>query len=119
AVEPVHSREEIERLHRRFPENFKLFLANIREELLAGAVVYETRTVAHVQYIASSERGRDCGALDKLFLELLAGAFRDKPFFDYGMSNQENGRVLNKGLIEQKEGFGGRAVVHDFYTVPL
>ncbi|MGC2779926.1 MAG: hypothetical protein WA418_30230, partial [Bradyrhizobium sp.] len=38
AVKPVHSREEIERLHHRFPENIKLFLANSREELLAGAV---------------------------------------------------------------------------------
>jgi hypothetical protein len=119
ATQPVHSREEIERLQRRFPDNIKLYVAKAGGEVLAGTVIYESRMVAHVQYIASSESGRQSGALDRLFLDLLGGPFRDKPFFDFGISNQEHGRVLNKGLIEQKEGFGGRAVVHDFYRVTL
>ena len=27
--------------------------------------------------------------------------------------------ILNKGLIDQKEGFGARAVAHDQYTLAL
>ena len=77
------------------------------------------RRVAHVQYIASSLRGRELGALDRLFLDLLAGVFRDKPFFDFGRSCEQEGRLLNRGLIEQKEGFGARALVQDFYRIAL
>lgn len=41
-------------------------------------------------------------------------------YLDFGISNENDGRYLNLGLIEQKEGFGARTVVHDFYrlTVP-
>ena len=114
---PVHSLAEINLLRRRFPDNIKLYTANCGSELVAGTVIYESATVAHVQYVASSERGRDLGALDKLFLDLLNGPYRDRLFFDFGNSNGQHERALNRGLIEQKEGFGGRAVVHDFYRL--
>jgi Acetyltransferase (GNAT) domain len=118
-VRPVHGLDEIDRLRRRFPDNIKLYLAMDDSEPVAGTVIYESARVAHVQYIASSEEGRNSGALDKLFLDLLGGDFATKPFFDFGISGEDGGRRLNLGLIEQKEGFGGRAVVHDFYRLTL
>jgi hypothetical protein len=118
-VPPVHSLVEIDGLHRRFPDNIRLHVASLDQEILAGAVVFESARVAHVQYIASSERGRDLGALDKLFLHLLEETYAAKAFFDFGSSNEREGRVLNRGLIEQKEGFGARAVAHDFYRLEL
>jgi hypothetical protein len=118
-VAPVHSLAEIERLRRRFPGNIRLHVASLEQEILAGTVVFESARVAHVQYIASSERGRDLGALDALFLHLLEETYAAKAFFDFGSSNEQDGRVLNRGLIEQKEGFGARAVVHDFYRLEL
>jgi hypothetical protein len=33
--------------------------------------------------------------------------------FDFGTADECDGRYLNRGLIDQKEGFGARAVVHD------
>jgi hypothetical protein len=119
AAAPVHSLAEIERLHGLFPENISLHLALLEGEILAGAVIYASRRVAHAQYIASSRRGRELGALDQLFLHLLQGYFAQKQFFDFGISNEQHGRALNRGLIEQKEGFGARAVVHDFYRLEL
>ena len=58
-VSPVHSIEEIELLHGRFPQHIRLFEAAFDSELLAGVVIFESAMVAHVQYIAASERGRD------------------------------------------------------------
>jgi hypothetical protein len=116
---PVHALAEIELLRGRFRDNIKLFTAQHAGEDVAGVVIFETEMVAHVQYIASSATGRDLGALDALFAHLLDDIFSDKPFFDFGISNEQGGRVLNRGLIEQKEGFGARAVVHDFYEVDL
>jgi hypothetical protein len=116
-VAPVHSLQEIQLLASRFPANIRLFTANLGGAVVAGALVFESHRVAHVQYIASGPDGREVGALDAVFDHLLGVVYRDKPFFDFGISNEEQGRVLNVGLLEQKEGFGARPVAHDYYLV--
>src|SRR5262249_3341135 len=118
-VPPVHSLAEIELLRGRFPKNIRLFTCRGGGQLLGGVVVYESSTVAHVQYIASTEEGRRAGALDLVFDELLTVHYAGRRYFDFGISNEDGGRQLNRGLIDQKEGFGARAVVHDHYTLDL
>lgn len=118
-TQPVHSLAEIETLHGKFPDHIKLFGAYRAGCLLAGVVVFENATVAHAQYISASEEGKKAGALDALFAWLINEAYRDKRYFDFGISTVENGRVLNEGLIDQKEGFGARAVVHDHYELKV
>ena len=56
---------------------------------------------------------------DLIFKFLLTDFYIEKPYFDFGISNESEGRYLNKGLIDQKEGFGARAVVHDHYLINL
>jgi len=118
-TKPVHSLEEIEYLHSKFPDNIKLFASYQDDTMLAGVVVYESKNVAHAQYIASSEDGREIGALDIVFAYLINEYYRDKKYFDFGISTENNGLYLNEGLIFFKEGFGARAVVHDFYEVNI
>lgn len=118
-VAPVHSREEIELLRARFPDRIRLFTARVAGETAAGAVIFETPRVAHVQYIAASHAGRECSALDAVFNVLLNDVYREKAYFDFGISNEAEGTVLNRGLVEQKEGFGARAVAHDHYLLRL
>ena len=117
-VAPVHSLAEIRMLRGRFPENIRLIACRDAGRLLCGVVMYHSETVAHVQYIASTEEGRKRGALDGLFDHLLTRPGAEF-YFDFGISNEQRGRKLNRGLIDQKEGFGARAVVHDHYTVDL
>jgi hypothetical protein len=119
AAAPVHSLDEIALLARRFPANVTLWLAELAGTPTAGVVTYDTGRVAHAQYIAANEVGRDTGSLDLLFLHLIGEAYRDHQCFDFGISNEDSGRILNVGLVEQKEGFGARAVVHDFYDWQL
>lgn len=116
---PVHTLDEIRRLQARFPEHIKLFACYEAETMLAGVLVYATRRVGHTQYIAAGERGRQIGALDLLFTFLLEEVYADIPYFDFGASTERDGRYLNRGLTEQKEGFGARAVVHDHYEVSV
>jgi Acetyltransferase (GNAT) domain len=118
-VDPVHTLSEIEHLRQCFPGAIHLHIASLAEEILAGVVIYESPRVAHVQYICSSERGRELGALDLLFVTLLNETYSSKPFFDFGISNTRDGKVLNRGLVEQKEGFGARSIAHDFYRLAL
>ena len=82
-------------------------------------VVYENSTVAHAQYISASEEGKKSAALDALFAWLINDVYRDKRYFDFGISTEDNGRILNEGLIDQKEGFGARGVVHDHYQLDI
>lgn len=116
-VAPVHSLEEIKLLHARFPDRIRLFTATHGDATVAGAVVFESARVAHVQYISSGDAGREVSALDAVFDHLLAQVYVDKPYFDFGISNEDQGRTLNVGLVEQKEGYGARAVAHDYYVV--
>lgn len=116
---PVHSIDEIKNLSSCFPKNIKLYLALQDEEVLSGVVIYENDKIVHTQYLANSLLGRDIGALDFLLDYLINDKYKDKDYFDFGISNEQQGRVLNTGLIAQKEGFGARAVVHDFYEVNI
>ena len=85
--------------------------------IVAGTVMYVTDNVAHSQYIAASEQGRDYGALDLLFSKLITDVFAAHRYFDFGISTEQGGRFLNEGLMFQKEGFGARAVVYDTYEI--
>jgi len=116
---PVHSLDEMKRLKSAFPEQIRLYVAADDEEVLAGVVVYEAGPVAHAQYIAASDKGRAVGALDGLFAYLIEEVYATKPYFDFGISTEQGGSYLNEGLLFQKEGFGARAVVYDWYQVDL
>ena len=118
---PVHTLEEIDLLRSRFPENIKLFTATQGDEILAGVVMYFCgNEVAHSQYIASTERGRELKALTLLFDHLIKGAaqagFR---YFDFGISTEDGGRYLNEGLVRQKCRLGGRGIVYNTYKLTI
>ena len=113
---PVHSLEEIELLQSRFPKNIKQFNVYKNDEIVAGATIFETVTVAHAQYISANEEGRQTGGLDFLFNHLLQH-YSNKNYFDFGISNEAQGMKVNKGLLHWKETFGGRSIVHDFYEI--
>ncbi|GMN89703.1 GNAT family N-acetyltransferase [Francisella sciaenopsi] len=114
---PVHNEDEIKRLAQLFPNNIKLFVVKDDEKILAGTVIFENLDIVHTQYLASSEQGRKVGALDFVLDYLISNRYQNKKYFDFGISNEDDGKYLNEGLIAQKEGFGARAVVHDFYEI--
>ena len=117
---PAHTAGEIKQLAKLFPGNIKLHTAEKNSKIGAGIVIFETATVAHCQYIGSTAFGRENGALDALLHHLLSKVYTSKKYFDLGASmdqQQQNG--LSTTLIANKESYGGRAVVHDFYTIAL
>ncbi len=116
---PVHSLDEIRLLAERFPNNIRLFTATLHSEIIAGAVIYYTDRVAHAQYIAASPRGKELNALPLLFRHIIDHECRDCRYFDFGTSCEDKGRYLNSGLIAQKCGMGGRAIVYNEYTVEI
>lgn len=119
-TKPVHSLSEIQHLQALFPDNIKLFASYLEGEMLAGVLVYESQQVARTQYIAASPKGRELGALDIIFDYLVHVHYLHKPYIEFGSSERPDTEgYLNAGLIDQKEGFGARAVVQDQYLIQL
>lgn len=114
-ITPVHTLEEMQLLMRRFPNHILCYIVRDKEEVVGGTVIYQTPQVVHTQYIAASTKGKEEGALDFLFDYLINQCKWDAAYLDFGKSTEHEGHYLNRNLIHQKEGFGGRGVVYDTY----
>lgn len=116
-VSPVHSLDEILNLKSKFENNIHLYGAFFENEMLGGTVIFTDKNTAHAQYICVKTEHKEKKALNFLFHKLITEAFKNYDYFDFGISNEEGGRKLNKGLLYWKEGFGARGVSQDFYKI--
>lgn len=116
-VNPVHTCEEIALLAKHFPENIQLCEVWHQGEIVAGGVVYINGGVIHLQYSSVSKQGLEVEALSFLFDYFLHSLYKDALYFDFGISDEKDGLVLNEGLIYMKESCAGRAVMYDVYEL--
>ena len=117
---PVHTLDELLLLRERFPSRILTRTALIEGHVQAGVVFFNCDRVWHAQYIASSEEGQRACALDALFeAAILEARECGARFFDFGISNEQQGRALNDGLYRFKSEFGGGGVVHEFFELEL
>jgi hypothetical protein len=118
-VKPVHSLQEIELLHGRFPENIQLYQAIRDGEVLGGVVLYVSSQVVHAQYSSATPEGKKLGVIDLLYDQIFRD-YHDCPYFDFGRSTEHpDGSGLNENLVFQKEGYGGRGLCYDIYEYDL
>lgn len=136
---PVHSAAELELLRSRFPDNIRIFTVTLpvahglgaddMGELTsdsqgadgpqAGVCIFDTGRVAHSQYIATTPKGRELNLLTMLFDRLINEIFADRRYFDFGISTEEGGRVLNEGLLRQKSSLGASGTACLRFRLPL
>lgn len=114
---PVHSLEEIVFLKEKFPNNIHQFNVYHDGKIVAGATIFETKNVAHCQYISGNDDKNSLGSLDALHDYLINEVYAKKRYFDFGTSNENNGKNMNAGLQFWKEGFGARTITQDFYKI--
>ena len=118
-VKPVHSLQEITYLKSKMPDKIKLYEARLNDSLFAGIVIYDYSRVIHTQYMANSTEGRNARALDYVNHVLINRIYADRKYYSWGISTEEGGKILNIGLISQKEEMGGRGVILDTYRIDL
>lgn len=118
-VIPVHSLNEIILLKSRFPDNIKLYIANIEGEIIAGVVVFSDSNngFVHTQYISANDIGKKNGAVDAILNFILIEIKGKYSRFSFGISTSKG--ILNSGLLNQKEGFGSVIEVIDSYKKTL
>lgn len=118
-AKPVHTAAEMELLRSHFPQAIQLFMVYDNSQPIAGSLLYITPQVVHTQYIATSEQGRQTGALDLLFQYLIFQHHFPQAYFDFGTSAADNLCHIAQQLFFQKQGFGARAVCYDQYQYQL
>lgn len=116
-AKPVHNLEEIQKLKDKFPNNIQQFNVYENEKLMAGTTLFIDKKTVHVQYISAIGDKNQHGALDYLFHHLITKVYADFFYFDFGISNENQGKNINKGLQYWKETFGARTICQDFYEV--
>lgn len=116
-VKPIHTAQEIKTLQQKFPKSIRHFNVYHEDKIVAGTTIFITDTVIHPQHISGNENKNKLGSLDFLYNYLITEVFKDEKYFDFGISNEEQGRKLNEGLIFWKESFGARTIVQDFYSI--
>jgi len=116
-VKPVHSLEEITQLKSMFPNNIRQFNVFYNNVIVGGTTIFETKHVAHCQYISGNADKNELGSLDFLHHHLVENVFGNKAYFDFGTSNINAGQQINTGLQFWKEGFGARSITQGFYNI--
>lgn len=118
-IMPTHTAEEMEYLASKFPENIKLFAVEHDGEMVDGLLIYESENVVHAQYQGATEKGMELYASSFIYDKIINHYCGGKKYFDFGISTENNGSYLNKGLIDFKERFGARSIVYDSYELKL
>ena len=115
SVTPVHSLEEIGLLKSRFKNKIRQFNVYNENKIVAGTTIFQSKNVVHIQYTASDSTKNILGSLDFLFYKLITDVYANHKYFDFGTSNESDGKKINRGLMYWKEGFGARSQIQNFY----
>lgn len=118
---PVHTLAELQLLAGRFPSNIRMLgVYDHTDTLCGGTLLYITDTVVHTQYIATTARGRQLGAV-ALAVSALCKEFgaTGKRYLDFGTSMEPTTGQLNQGLSTQKYALGARPTLYLRLILPI
>mgnify|MGYP002623354557 FL=1 len=111
----VHTLDEILLLKSRFPDEIVQYNAWLGDVLVGGITFYVMGHVLHGQYSGTNDTGKELGAMEAIYDQVMYHDYPHIRYLDFGTSNEEGGLILNEGLIAHKEGYGGRTVMYDTY----
>lgn len=111
-LKPIHTPEEIiEFRNRRIPNNVKFYGVFDGEEILAAGMlfVFEQTKVIHAQNLSADYRFTEYSPITYLYYKVIEKAKLDGfRYLSWGISTEDQGKVLNMGLIRNKESYGSR-----------
>lgn len=114
---PVHSLDEIKLLAARFPNHIKQVNVYQDDKIVAGTTVFLTKKVIHPQYVSANNNKNELGSLDVLYNFIIDHFIAGRNYFSFNTSSEENGKLLNEGLLFWKESCGARPHVFNNYEI--
>ncbi len=114
---PTHSLEEMKTLKKLLPNNYFLVTIYKDNQMIAGIwLVLATNKTAHTFYIAQNyyfSEFQPLSCIVKKIIEYLKK--KNYKYLNFGISTENGGKYLNKGLFEFKESFGGFGVSRFYF----
>ena len=114
---PVHSLDEIKLLAARFPKHIKQVNVYQDDKIVAGTTLFLTKNVVHPQYISGNQNKNELGSLDLLMNDVFDHFKEGRNYFSFNTSSEENGKLLNEGLLFWKESCGARPLIFNNYEI--
>jgi hypothetical protein len=117
---PVHTFAELLELQVHLPDETEFYGVFQNDIMLAGTMMFYFHKVgvAHTQYLCSRQSLDEVSPMSFLYFNILQ-TMRDKGFkkMSWGISTEEQGRLLNTGLIWFKESVGSSHAVNRIYLL--
>lgn len=106
-AKPVHTLNEIKYLQGLFPNNIALVVVKHKDTGLihSGAILYINKQTVKVQYLATSDEGRNNRSSDILYYQIINSYRNQYSYIDFG-TNMNPDNTINNSLIQTKEKFG-------------
>ena len=115
----VHTADELNSLKLDFKNEIKFFNLEMGDKIEGGAILFLANNVVHAQYVATSSKAKKNRALDFMICHIYEQFKPEFQWFDFGISTEQNGLVLNKNLIKSKEEFGLSGICYDTYELNI
>lgn len=117
-VTPTHSLEEMHYLKEKFPDHFHLVSAYHENQLVAGIwTIRVTKDVVHIFYVAQDYHFKHLYATSLLVNQIIEQAKKEGcTYLNFGVSTENLGEVVNVGLYNFKESFGGHGISRSVFV---
>ena len=114
---PTHNLEEMKLLKNLLPDEYKLVSIYLDNKMIAGIwLVLATTKTAHTFYIAQDYQFTEFQPLSCVVKEIIKYLQnKNYKYLNFGISTENGGKIINKGLFEFKESFGGFGVSRFYY----
>lgn len=114
---PTHSEAELMRLVQLFPDRIPSFGIFEGAVLIGGFVLFEiTRKKWHIFYSAMDYEYSKLNPLHFGLYQLLCWSRTNRyKYLNYGISTEDQGKIINWGLLKFKESFGGNGVIRTYW----
>lgn len=114
---PTHTLKEMKYLKELLPKNYFLVTIYLEDIMIAGIwLVLATNKTAHTFYIAQNYQYSEYQPLSCVVNYIIKYLQNNNfKYLNFGISTENGGKYINKGLFEFKESFGGFGVSRFYY----
>lgn len=122
-TKPVHTLEELYSLKNKILKNeIEFYGIYLKNQMIAGAMLFlfHNRNAVHTQYLAADMDHSKLSPMTFLCYSIIEDArSREFRIVSWGISTEERGKIINKGLLESKESYGAQYSVNRTYIKNL
>lgn len=111
-LKPIHTAKEMQEFaSSRIPNNVRFYGVYKDDEMMAGGMmfVFDNANVIHAQNLSADYRFDEYSPITYMYYRVIKQAKEDGyRALSWGISTEDNGKVLNFGLIRNKESYGSK-----------